>query len=38
MEIKKRCDENDLQYIWRIASAKENGELDMNWNELAYYI
>ena len=35
MEIKKRCDENDLQYIWRVASAKENGELDMSWNELA---
>ena len=35
MEIKKRCDENDLQYVWRIASAKENGEQDMNWNELA---
>ena len=35
MEIKKRSDENDLQYVWRIASAKDNGELDMNWNELA---
>lgn len=35
MEIKKRTDENDLQYIWRIANAKENGELDMNWHELA---
>lgn len=35
MEIKKRNDENEFQYIWRIASAKENGEIDMNWNQLA---
>jgi UDP-2,3-diacylglucosamine pyrophosphatase LpxH len=27
--------ENEEQYLWRLGQAKDNGQLDMNWNEIA---
>lgn len=35
VELKKRDDESRTQYIYRLASAKDSGELDMTWDELA---
>lgn len=35
VELKKRDDESKIQYIYRLASAKDSGELDMTWDELA---
>lgn len=35
VELKKRDDESKTQYIYRLASAKDSGELDMTWDELA---
>ena len=37
-ELKKRENENEEQYIWRVAQMKDSGVLDMDWDELAYYI
>lgn len=31
-------DENEEQYIWRVAQLKESGILDMDWEELTEYI
>ena len=31
----KDYDETDLQYIWRICSAKDSGVLDLTWDEVA---
>lgn len=30
-----RSNENELQYIWRICSAKDSGVLSLTWNEVA---
>ena len=35
MDLNKKVDESELQYIWRLALAKDSGELDMTWEELA---
>lgn len=34
MELKKLDGESQLQYIWRMASAKDSGVLEMTWEEL----
>lgn len=33
--LTKQSDENERQYIWRICSAKDEGILDLNWQEVA---
>lgn len=33
--LNKGKDETELQYIWRICSAKDAGTIDMTWDELA---
>ena len=35
IDIEKHSDENERQYIWRLASAKDSGLLEMTWEELA---
>ena len=35
MDLKKQKNETELQYIWRLALAKDSGSLDMTWDELA---
>ena len=35
MDLKKQAGETELQYIWRLALAKDSGTLDMTWEELA---
>lgn len=35
MDLKKREDENDEQFIWRLGQYKDSGLLDMNWDEIA---
>lgn len=35
MDLNKKVDESELQYIWRLALAKDSGALDMTWDELA---
>ena len=35
MDLKKHNDESELQYIWRLALAKDSGSLDLTWEELA---
>ena len=35
MNLNKKPDESELQYIWRLALAKDSGSLDMTWEELA---
>ena len=37
-ELKRRSNENEEQYIWRVAQMKDAGILDMQWDELAEYI
>lgn len=34
VDLKKRATENEREYIWRLASAKEAGEIDLNWTDL----
>lgn len=34
MNINRLDNETELAYIWRICSAKDNGELDMNWEQI----
>mgnify|MGYP003294742099 CR=1 FL=1 len=34
-DINKQQNETELQYIWRLGSAKDSGLLDMTWSELA---
>lgn len=38
VELKRRKDENEEQYIWRVAQLKDAGVIDMDWDELAKYI
>lgn len=33
--VTKQADESELQYIWRMCSAKDAGNLDLTWQELA---
>lgn len=33
-DIKRKVDESELSYIWRLCSAKDNGTLDLNWEQL----
>jgi len=35
VNLNKKPDESELQYIWRLALAKDSGSLDMTWEELA---
>lgn len=35
IDLKRHNDENEEQYIWRLAQAKDSGVLDMEWDELA---
>ena len=35
MELNKLQDESELQYIWRLGLAKDSGEIDLTWEELA---
>ena len=35
LSLKKSESESDLQYIWRLCSAKDSGILDLKWQELA---
>lgn len=37
-DLKKYENENEEQYIWRVAQMKDSGVLDMDWDELAEYI
>lgn len=38
MNLHKLENENLEQYIWRLGTAKDNGSIDMNWDELAEVI
>lgn len=38
MNIHRENNETELQYIWRMCSAKESGELEMNWDELSFIL
>lgn len=35
VDLKRKQDESELQYIWRLCSAKDSSLLDMTWSELA---
>ena len=35
VDLSKRSSENEAQYIWRLSFAKDSGEIDMNWDQLA---
>lgn len=35
MDLKKREDENDEQFIWRLGQYKDSGLLDMSWYDIA---
>lgn len=35
MEIKRQIGENEEQFLWRIGFAKDNGLVDLNWDEIA---
>lgn len=37
-DLKRKPNENEEQYIWRVAQMKDSGILDMQWDELAEYI
>lgn len=38
IDLHKQPNENEEQFIWRIGQAKENGELDLDWNQIAAII
>ena len=38
MNLHKLENENLEQYIWRLGTAKDDGSIDMNWDELAEFI
>mgnify|MGYP003571243341 CR=1 FL=1 len=38
MDIRRNKDENEEQFIWRLGQAKDNGTLDLSWDELASII
>jgi len=33
--LKRRADENEEQYLWRLAQMKESGEEDLDWRQIA---
>ena len=35
IDLSKRSQENEAQYIWRLSFAKDSGEIDMSWDQLA---
>ena len=35
MEINKLNNEREEHFIWRLGQTKDNGELPLNWNEIA---
>ena len=35
LDLNKSINETELQYIWRLGLAKDSGELDLTWDELA---
>lgn len=35
VNFKKAADESELQYVWRLCSAKDAGIIDLTWSELA---
>lgn len=37
-QLKRLENENEEQYVWRVAQLKDSGVLDMSWDELAYNI
>lgn len=37
-QLKRLPNENEEQYIWRVAELKESGVLDISWEELTEYI
>jgi len=38
LEIKRYQNENEEQFIWRLGQAKDNGTLDLSWDEIAEII
>ena len=38
MELKRETNENEEQFIWRLGKAKEDGLLDLSWEEIAAII
>ena len=38
IDLKRKTNENEEQYIWRVAQAKDSGVIDLDWDELARYI
>ena len=38
VDLKRHDNENEEQYIWRVAQLKESGVLDMDWEELTEHI
>ena len=38
VELKRLPNENEEQYIWRVAQLKESGIIDMDWDELSEHI
>ena len=37
-QLKKQSNENEEQYIWRVAQLKDSGAIEMDWEELTDYI
>ena len=35
MDLHKKTEENDEQYIWRVGRYKDSGLLDMSWEDIA---
>lgn len=35
MDLKRRREENEEQYLWRLGQAKDNGLIDLDWNGIA---
>ena len=35
VNLSKAPDESELQYIWRVCSAKDSGVIELTWTELA---
>ena len=34
MDFKRRENENEEQFIWRIGNAKDSGQLDLDWDQI----
>lgn len=35
MNLYREKDENEMQFLWRIGNLKENGEIDLDWSDIA---